>query len=123
MGWDPHAKVVFGVQTTLDKLQTTVEVRGCRHPQTASKFCAECGKPMFVARTGTIELDQGDVRIYHADADHRDRVVGVQLADTEDIAAVPSFDPVDLAQRIVGACAAQGLTVSVDKLRLFVMRS
>ena len=47
-----HAMV--GVKFTPTETSENVKIRGCRHPETEDKFCAECGKSMWTDYTEVI---------------------------------------------------------------------
>lgn len=93
MGYSASAYLVYGFKCSKQDLQTTVQVRGCKHPQTSGKFCPECGKPMFVEKTHTIDLDEGyknekNLAMYSSDYESHERVIGFVLGYTDSISEV-----------------------------------
>lgn len=42
-----YAFTIIGVRVSQSIFNVEVKVRGCDHPETSTKFCVECGNPMF----------------------------------------------------------------------------
>jgi hypothetical protein len=98
MGYSASAYLVYGFKCSKSDLQTVKQVRGCNHPQTGGKFCPECGKPMFVEKTETIDLDYGyenekNLALYSSDYESYERVVGFVLGYTDSISEVSMPTP------------------------------
>lgn len=54
MGYTVSAHACFGIKIKIDDIPNLeARVRGCIHPETASPYCDQCGKDMWV----TQELD------------------------------------------------------------------
>lgn len=49
MGADWSSNSIIGVRIRNPRVQT--KSRGCRHTESAARFCAECGKPMWEVST------------------------------------------------------------------------
>jgi hypothetical protein len=49
MGVDYYAQSIIGVRIPDPRIRT--KVRGCKHPENNTKFCAECGNLMFTEST------------------------------------------------------------------------
>ncbi len=47
MGYDATAQTIIGVKINEKHLYENKPVRCCQHPEKDSKFCSECGKPMW----------------------------------------------------------------------------
>ena len=122
MGYSATACVVYGVRLSTSDLLLPSLARGCRHPETAGKFCPECGKPMFVESEKPVEFSSASgVEIFYSDNESSDRVVGVFLMDSKGIEAVPAFDAVGLNAKIFEACRKQGLEVGFERAKLHLI--
>jgi hypothetical protein len=54
MGSYYYAYTVVGCRLESDETASLSTVRGCNHAATNTKFCAECGKPMWIKQEQTI---------------------------------------------------------------------
>lgn len=98
MGYSASAYLVYGFQCSKSDLETVKQVRGCKHPEANSKFCPECGKPMFVEKTTSIDMDYGyknekNLALYSSDYESRERVIGFVLGYTDSINEVSMPTP------------------------------
>lgn len=47
MGYSATSHTVIGIQIEKNDLYEETETRGCKHPVSKSKFCPECGQPVW----------------------------------------------------------------------------
>jgi hypothetical protein len=98
MGYSSSAYLVYGFKCSKGDLETVTQVRACQHPEAESKFCPECGKPMFLTKTTSIDLDYGDknernLALYCSDYESSERVVGFVIGHTKSINEVDMPTP------------------------------
>jgi len=55
MGYDAYSHVIYGIEVDRKILEKTERVRSCNHNiDEKSKFCPECGKPVWVESTVSV---------------------------------------------------------------------
>lgn len=60
MGVDYYANSVIGMGISPELLEKEQRRRGCGHPEGRGRYCAECGKPMYISTKESIDGFDGD---------------------------------------------------------------
>lgn len=87
MGADWSSNSIIGVRIRNPRVQT--KTRGCRHPESTARFCAECGEPMWETSTElSPKLDDLENSTKHPSGlqvcystDQREYFVGMYMTD------------------------------------------
>lgn len=88
MGYSAYSYTVYGKIVNKSDITELYQVRGCKHNvDTSSKFCPECGKPMFKIEErekGLFDEDNkpGTIGKYYSDYASDTFIVGFCLAHT-----------------------------------------
>jgi|SRR5476651_220133 len=123
MGYSAKAKLVYGIKVSESDLEITSSKRGCSHEEENSRFCPQCGRPMFIETVRTAEFSSASkIEAHYSDGESSERVLGIKIGEeTDGIRAVPEFDPVDLSRRVIEACQQNGLRLPKAPMSLHLI--
>ena len=69
MSTDYTAYTIIGIKIPEEELHTTVKKRGCKHPETNTKCCPECGAQMWITTKEDIpEYESGSEKFMNLKA-------------------------------------------------------
>ena len=57
MGYSASTVVIVGVYVDKTLYEKKSKVRGCKHKESSSRFCPECGKPIWVEKVEEVDFD------------------------------------------------------------------
>lgn len=130
MGYSVNAYVVYGVKRELSELRPVVRSRGCNHPETKSKFCAECGNPMWQMEEEELDLSwessSDTLGIFSSDGESSQQVVGFLLNNIGEYDN--GIEEIEMAtdeqtQEILHYFHNKGLPVGNDEITHYVILS
>jgi hypothetical protein len=130
MGYSVNAYVVYGVKCDVDELRPMVRVRGCKHPEAKSKFCPECGQPMFIMEEAELDLgwesDSNTLGIFSSHEESQQQVVGFILNNIGiyDNGVEEIGDATDeMEEQIVDWFQNRGMSIDKDEITHYVILS
>lgn len=134
MGYSAYSYVVYGIRVKHSDLTFEEVERGCSHPETKSKFCGECGKPMFVHTEYSLipaleeQQHQGMLSIYYSDHErftrpNHEAILGYCLGRTSyerDCSIVRNISD-EMTKNIFDFCKEHRIACDTKDLHTFVM--
>lgn len=134
MGYSAYSYVIYGIEVKRSDLTSDGVKRGCSHPETSSKFCGECGKPMFVHVEKSLipalvdQQDSKNLSLYYPDHEAFTRpnekaILGYCLGRTSydhDTSVIGNITP-EMTKEIFNFCKENHIACDTKDLHTFVM--